>query len=73
MTILILANNGSGLYLFRKELLTRLITEKNNVYCSLPFSDMTEQIEKLAVNVINTEISRHGTNPFEDIKYFITV
>lgn len=71
MVILILTNKDSGLYHFRKELLIRLITEKNNVYCSFPFSDKTEQIEELGCKCIDTEISRHGTDPFKDIMLFL--
>lgn len=70
MKILILTNNDSGLYQFRKELLTKLIEEKNDVYCSFPFSDRTKQITELGCECIDTKISRHGTNPFEDFKLF---
>ena len=71
MKILILTNNDSGLYQFRKELLTKLIEEKNDVYCSFPFSDRTKQITELGCECIDTKISRHGTNPFEDFKLFL--
>lgn len=68
MRVLILANNDVGLYKFRKELLERLVSDGNEVYASLPDGDFINSIEKLGCNVIKTKISRHGTNPVEDLK-----
>lgn len=68
MRILILANNDIGLYKFRKELLECLISDGHTVYASLPEGDMIPDIEALGCEVIKTEISRHGTNPVQDLK-----
>lgn len=72
MRILILANNDVGLYKFRKELLERLISDEYTVYASLPDGDLIPDIEALGCEVIKTEISRHGTNPVQDLKLMQT-
>lgn len=68
MKVLIFANNDIGLYKFRKELLERLILEGHDVYVSLPNGEFVPNIQSLGCKYIETEISRHGTNPFHDLK-----
>lgn len=68
MKILILANNDIGLYKFRKELLERLIADGHEVYTSLPNGECVQDIKKIGCKFIETEISRHGTNPLRDLK-----
>lgn len=68
MKILILANNDMGLYKFRKELPERLIADGHEVYVSVPDGDFVNDIKKLGCKVATTYISRHGTNPAEDLK-----
>lgn len=65
--IMIFANNDVGLYNFRRELLERLIQDGNQVYCSLPFGKKTSLLSELGCECIDTKISRHGTNPIEDL------
>ncbi len=69
--ILIFANKDNGLYSFRKELLERMISEGNQVYCALPFGARIEALEELGCNCIETKMSRHGVNPFEDFKLIL--
>ncbi len=71
-TILILANNAMGLYKFRKELLESLINNGYTVFCSLPFDKNIQNIFDIGCICIDTKISRHGTNPFEDLKLLLT-
>lgn len=66
--ILILANNDIGLFKFRKELLEKLISDGHEVYVSLPNGEFIANIKEFGCHFINTNISRHGTNPFEDFK-----
>lgn len=68
MKILILANNDMGLYKFRKELPERLIADGHEVYVSVPDGEFIYDIKTLGCKVVKTEISRHGTNPVEDLK-----
>ncbi len=67
MKILILANNSIGLYKFRKELLDALFALKNEVYISLPNGDFIAEMQQMGCHFIETEISRHGVNPFTDL------
>lgn len=67
MKVLILANNSVGLYKFRKELLEALLAKKHEVFISLPNGDFIEEMQQMGCHFIETEISRHGTNPFTDI------
>lgn len=67
MRLLILTNNGIGLYNFRKELLERLVDEGNQVYLSLPEDSYTKLLKEIGCNIINTNINRRGINPVQDI------
>jgi galacturonosyltransferase len=67
MKILILANNDVGLYKFRKELLEELL-KNHEVYISLPNGDFIKEMVKMGCHYIETEFSRHGTNPFSELK-----
>lgn len=71
MKILILANNDIGLYNFRKELIERLIKEKNEVYISLPNGERIKDLEKLGCTFIETSVDRRGTNPIKDLKLIL--
>ena len=69
--ILILANNDIGLYNFRKELIERLIQEKNEVYISLPNGERVKDLEKLGCTFVETNVDRRGTNPIKDLKLIL--
>lgn len=71
MKILILANNDLGLYNFRKELIERLILEKNEIYISLPNGKRVKDLEELGCKYIETEVDRRGTNPVKDCKLLL--
>lgn len=72
MNILILANNDVGLFRFRKELLERLVKNGHQVYVSLPKGEFIEDIVKIGCKFVETNLSRHGINPFEEIKLLLT-
>lgn len=65
--ILILANNASGLYDFRNELLVSLLNEYE-VHVSLPDESDKPEISKEGCIVHHTDIDRRGVNPFTDYK-----
>jgi Glycosyltransferase len=70
MRILILTNNGLGLYKFRRELIERL-AEEHEVLFSVPNDDFVKKTEKLGGRFIdNPYLERHSTNPFKDLKLF---
>ena len=67
MKILILANKSTGLYKFRGELLEALIAHNHEVYLSVPNGDFIAEMQQMGCHFIETEISRHGVNPFTDL------
>lgn len=67
MKVLILANNSGGLYRFRRELLEALIAHGHEVHISTPKGEFIDEMQQIGCSFIETEISRHGTNPFTDL------
>lgn len=69
MRILILANNDVGLYKFRKELIEKLVEQKQKVYISVPKGIFINDIKAIGCNVIvNNYLERRGTNIEQDLK-----
>ena len=68
--ILILANNSSGLYIFRNELVLRLLQDGHEVLVSIPDTEHAEELKKEGCKIIHTEMDRRGTNPAHDIKLY---
>ena len=67
MKVLILANKSTGLYKFRGELLEALIANGHEVFISVPKGDFIEEMQQMGCRFIETQISRHGTNPLTDL------
>ena len=67
MKVLILANKSTGLYKFRGELLGALVAKGYEVFLSVPKGDFIEEMQQMGCHFIETEISRHGTNPLTDL------
>lgn len=70
MKVLIVANNDVGLYKFRRELL-QVLTEKHDVYISLPNGPFVPNLIELGCKYIPCEFERHGTNPFKELKQVV--
>ena len=68
--VLILANNASGLYDFRNELLLRLLKEYE-VHVSLPDGLEVPEISEEGCVVHHTFIERRGMNPITDGKLMV--
>ena len=66
--ILILANDVTTILQFRCELVRALIKEGCEVFVSVPKSERISEIEALGAQVVETEVSRHGKNPFKDLQ-----
>ena len=66
--ILILSNEDTTILQFRCELIKALVDDGNEVLVSVPDSPRAGEIEALGAKVINTQVSRHGKNPFKDLK-----
>lgn len=70
--ILILVNDVTTILQFRTELVLALVEAGNKVLVSVPKSERNSEIEALGATVIETNSSRHGTNPLEDFKLFLS-
>lgn len=68
MRILILANDGGGLYSFRKELLESIIKDGHRVHVSFPNGNYVSKISNLGCKYIECSyLERHGKNPLKDL------
>ncbi len=72
MKILILANDYKTIANFRMELLERLCGDGHEVVLSLPFDSRNEQFQALGCSVYENAMTRHGTNPFAELKLIRT-
>lgn len=64
--VLILANNASGLYDFRNELVLKLL-EEYEVHVSLPDAYEVPELEREGCCIHHTPIDRRGINPLKDM------
>lgn len=65
--ILILANKDITLLYFRKELIEKLIEEKNKVIVCFPKSDNVKEFINMGCEFIDIKMDRRGTNPIKDM------
>lgn len=71
MKILVLVNDDTVTYNFKKELLSEMIKRGNEVYLSLPCGERTKNIEALGCRIIQTPVDRRGVNPVTDCKLML--
>lgn len=69
-SVLILGNLDSGLYDFRKEVLTALLKEGYSVHVSVPDTGYLSKIKALGCVCHETVMERRGMNPAKDLKLF---
>lgn len=72
MKILFLVNHDVVIYNFRLELVERLIEEGHQVIISSPYGERISDLVKLGCKYYPIEISRHGVNPFTDLRLYNT-
>lgn len=71
MKILVLTNSGGGLYLFRRELMQRLVNEGHRVTVSVPSGEYDAQIRSLGCELLPCGLlDRRGINPLTDLKLY---
>ena len=70
-TILILTNSDSGLYDFRKEVLTALVEKGYRVVVSVPAGNYRTRIQNLGCEYVETAFNRRGMNPIKDASLFL--
>ena len=68
--ILLLANDASTLWLFRRELLQRLIHEGFEVVCALPSGYLDAEFKRMGCTVRALSVDRRGLNPLKDTAFF---
>jgi len=66
MKTLILANNSTGLYIFRNDLVRAMKNKNMEVVASTPFDDKVAELTNLDVRLIDTPMDRRGMNPVKD-------
>ena len=66
MRIVIIANSLSGLYLFRRQLISTLIEQGHEVIALTPFDSDQGDLKRIGLVLIETPIDRRGTNPIKD-------
>lgn len=67
MRALILTNNFSGLYNFRREVMKALRENGIDVFIAAPFDEKKGYFEEIGCHLIDIPLSRRETNPFKDI------
>lgn len=66
--ILILANIDVSIYNTRRELIELLIEKGYEVYISCLYGERVEKLKDIGCKYIETNFSRHGTNPISELK-----
>ena len=70
--LLLLANDESTIYNFRREVLRAFHSKGYDVILCIPHGKHEKEIEECGCKIINVDVDRHGTNPIHDLKYFLT-
>ncbi len=80
MRIMLISNSTRDLYVFKKELISELISpnsyiknntlDSNEVYICVPDARENQKYERLGCKVINVDLKRRGTSASEDFKLF---
>lgn len=65
--VLIFANDFTTIYNFRRELLRRLVDEDFDVTVALPADERNDAFRDLGCAVMETPLSRFGTNPLREL------
>lgn len=68
MKILMIANSSLGLFNFRGKLIEELLNRSNKIRILTPLSEKVYELEKMKLELIDTEIDRRGKNLFKDFK-----
>lgn len=70
--VLFLVNHEVVIYNFRLELVERLLADGHSVVISSPYGERIEELKSLGCEYREISISRHGTNPVEDLALIFT-
>lgn len=70
--ILIIVNDETTIYNFRREILKAFYDQGYDVTLCIPKGNHTKEIKECGCKVVNIEVNRHGKNPLQDIKILKT-
>lgn len=71
MKVFIAINDSYGLYIFRRDLIKRLMADGHEVYTAVPDGECTERIKELGCNFIEFPVDSRGISPAGDFKLFL--
>ena len=66
--VLFLVNHDVVIYNFRLELVERLLNDRHQVVISSPYGERIDDLIKMGCEYRPIEMSRHGMNPFSELK-----
>lgn len=66
--VLFLVNHDVVIYNFRLEVVERLLRDGHQVVISSPYGERIEDLKKLGCEYHEITLSRHGTNPIQELK-----
>jgi len=69
--ILILANDGATLVLFRREVIQGILDAGYEVVVSLPRDESSAVLEQMGCRILDTPVHRRGMNPFQDLSLLL--
>lgn len=72
MNIMMVVNDTTSAYHLRREILEQLIHDGHKVTLMCQVLSFREDLEKIGVRIIDVKNNRRGTNPFADLKLFLT-
>lgn len=72
MKVVLIGNSGLSIYNWRRELIEKLISDGYSVSVLCPNDDYVADLQKMGCLFFDTPLSRHGTNPFKDLKLLKT-
>lgn len=70
--LLILANDETTIYNFRREIIKAFVQAGHQVYLSYPTGTHTQELEQLGCSVLPAAVERHGTSVLRDGKYLLS-
>ena len=70
--LLMIVNDETTIYNFRREILKAFHAQGYEVTLCIPVGEHTKEIEECGCTVVNINVSRHGTNPLQDLKFLFT-
>lgn len=68
MKYLIIDNDSSRLYRFRKELMEQLICDGHDLYAATTFDEFVDEIRAIGVQLLEQKMNRRGKNPLQELR-----